>query len=197
MREKTLHSLQNSDWGERPRVEIDQSTATRRQERQEQTALSLLSRALAEGAELLLFVEDDLQFNRHLRHNLTHWYPLSQVRTGDDYFGSLYNPGIRELARNEVQAFMVADPFAVYGSQAFILSLTTARYIVAHWDEVPGMQDIKMSRLAARMCPIHYHIPSLVQHVGSDSVWGGSYHYANDFDADWKAATQLDTALLT
>jgi hypothetical protein len=49
------------------------------------------------------------------------------------------------------------------------------------------MQDIKMSRLAAKIGkPIYYHSPSLVQHVGQASVWGGSFHQSADFDADWR-----------
>jgi hypothetical protein len=188
VRKQTLLHLARSDWGELPRVEIDQSTAPRKQDRQEQTALLLLKKAVAEAAELILFLEDDLEFNRHLRYNLTRWRPLHQRQPDGHFFGSLYNPNIRELARYETQAFFLADPDAVYGSQAFILSLATARYIVDHWHEVPGMQDIKMSRLAARVCPIYYHVPSLVQHVGVVSVWGGTYHSTSDYDADWKAA---------
>jgi SAM-dependent methyltransferase len=43
-----------------------------------------------------------------------------------------------------------------------------------------------MSRLAARVCRIYYHLPSLVQHVGRQSVWGGHYHYTPDFDPEWR-----------
>jgi hypothetical protein len=191
-REQTLSHLHGTDWGEQPKVEIDQSTAASRQERQEQTALSLLKRAVAEAPEQILFLEDDLEFNRHLRKNLAHWYPLRRTRPGGHFFGALYNPGIRELARHEAHAFFVADPDAVYGSQAFVLSLATARHIVSHWHEVPGMQDIKMSRLAAQVSPIYYHIPSLVQHVGLVSMWGGGQHYAGDYDAGWKAASTTE-----
>jgi hypothetical protein len=50
-----------------------------------------------------------------------------------------------------------------------------------------GMQDIRMSRLAGRKCPLFYHTPSLVQHVGERSTWGGSFHWAQDFSPDWRA----------
>lgn len=187
LRQQTLANLQASDWPDLPRIELDQTTFARRQERLEQTALQLLRRAVAEASEFILLLEDDLQFNRHLRHNLEHWYPLRHLCRGEHFWGSLYNPNVRELERHEDQAFFVADPKYVYGSQAFVLSVATARYIVDHWGEAVGMQDIKMSRLAARLCSVYYHVPSLVQHIGVMSTWGGHYHWARDFDADWKA----------
>jgi hypothetical protein len=52
------------------------------------------------------------------------------------------------------------------------------------------MQDIKMSRLAARLGPIYYHLPSLVQHVGVKSTWtdDSRFHDTKSFDRDWRAA---------
>jgi len=59
--------------------------------------------------------------------------------------------------------------------------------LLDHWERVPGMQDIKMSRLAAKGgWAIYYYAPSLVQHVGRESTWGGGYHYAPDFDPRFK-----------
>jgi hypothetical protein len=70
-----------------------------------------------------------------------------------------------------------------------VLSLDTARFVAEHWHEVEGMQEIKMSRLAGRGgWQIYYHLPSLVQHVGQQSTWGGGYHYAPDFDQHFLAA---------
>ena len=186
-RRQTLANLRATDWRGPLRVELDRTTFARREERQEDTARRLLHSAVAEAPELILFLEDDLRFNLHLRHNLERWHPLSLLREGGHFFGSLYNPNIRELERRPEHAFFIADPQCVYGSQAFVLSLATARHIVEHWREVPGMQDIKMSRLAAQVCPIYYHLPSLVQHVGTQSVWGGHYHWTQDYDEGWKA----------
>ena len=185
MRNQTIKNLDLTDWDDTPAIEIDQTTCERRQDRQEQTALRLLQRAVADGSEAILFLEDDLTFNRHLRHNLENWYPLTKWRQPDHFFASLYNPNVRRLAQSPRHSFFVADPNAVYGSQAFLLAGTTARYIAERWQDVIGMQDIKMSRLAARVCPIYYHTPSLVQHVGKDSAWGGPYHAAQDFDDGW------------
>ena len=186
VRLRTLQNLKRTDWKAKPHIEIDDTTFEQRQERQEHAALRLLREAVARESEFLLFLEDDLELNRNLRHNLQRWYPLMYAGRGDHFFGSIYNPGVAHEWRDDDRAFFVAQPECVYGSQAFILSLDTARYIVAHWFEVPGMQDFKMSRLAARVCSIYYHIPSLVQHVGLVSTWGGTYHKANDYDFDWK-----------
>jgi hypothetical protein len=142
---------------------------------------------VADRAEFILFLEDDLLFNRHLRHNLQHWPPLLRAARDGHFFASLYNPTIRRLSSDPSASFFEADSNAVYGSQAFLLSLATARYMAEHWADVIGMQDIKMSRLAARVARIYYHTPSLVQHVGVKSAWGGGFHWANDFNADWKA----------
>jgi len=188
LRRQTVMNLEHTDWQGEPEIIIDQTTCERREERQERSALRLLETAIADGPSFILFLEDDLDFNRHLRNNLDHWYPLRHMRGSGHFFASLYNPNVRPLVRSAQHSFMVADPNTVYGSQAFLLSSTTARHIVEHWGDVIGMQDIKMSRLAARVCPLYYHIPSLVQHIGIQSAWGGRFHSASDFDADWRCA---------
>jgi len=190
LRRQTIANLLATDWHAEPEIEIDQTTCERRQERQERTALRLLQKAVADGSDFILFLEDDLDFNQHLRHNLQRWYPFVSALPRRHFFASLYNPNVRPLMLDSRRAFFVADPRTVYGSQAFLLSQTTARYITEHWSDVIGMQDMKMSRLAARVCPTYYHTPSLVQHVGAKSVWGGVFHTAIDFSREWKAPEQ-------
>jgi hypothetical protein len=184
-RNRTLADLAMTDWNDEVRVQLDRSVHDRLQSRQEDTAHDLLRRAVSEQSPFFLFLEDDLEFNRHLRHNLEHWPPMLDVPAGGQFFGSVYNPTIQRCWT--ATTYFVAEPDCVYGSQAFLLSAQTARHIVEHWSEVVGLQDIKMSRLAAQLCPIHYHVPSLVQHVGTASTWGGVYHAAVDFERDWKA----------
>src|SRR6202008_723387 len=101
-------------------------------DRQEQTALRLLQGASANGSQMVLFLEDDLDFNRHLRHNLCNWYPLTRMRMSSHFFASLYNPNVPPLVRSPQYSFFVADPNSVYGSQAFLMSVNTARYIAEH-----------------------------------------------------------------
>jgi hypothetical protein len=186
MLNRTIASLQQSDWGDVPRIEIDRGGTATKQEGIIQTGRRLLQRAIANGSEYILFFEDDLIFNRYLRYNLEHWPPLARTAPGGHFFGSLYNPGVRVIERNDQEAFLVVDPNTVYGSQAFVLSRATVQHILAHWDSIQGMPDIRMPRIAAQVGLIYYHTPSLVQHVGQTSTWGGQHHQTDDFMPDWR-----------
>ena len=183
-------------------VQLDETTYERRQERQEHNSLAALTTGLNRfpDAEVLLFFEDDIIFNRHLMHNLQRWSPLRNIERltpGQPQpgarryvFGSLYDPNVRELSCKPDENYFIADPRAVYGSQAFVMSRAMAEHFVSHWWDVQGMQDIKMSRLAALLGPIYYHQPSLVQHVGVVSTWtdDARFHDTKSFDGDWRAA---------
>jgi hypothetical protein len=186
LRRQTLQNLAATDWGDEPvLLQIDPGTAPCRKERQEQATLRALQQSLQGDADYILFLEDDLDFNRHLRHNLREWNPL---KNRDVTLAGLYNPNLSPLACDVKSHAVVIAPHSVYGSQAFLVSRATAEYMVEHWREVEGMQDIKMSRLAGGLKkPLFYHTPSLVQHVGRHSVWGGAFHQAPDFDRSWKA----------
>jgi hypothetical protein len=132
-----------------------------------------------------LFLEDDVTFNRHILHNLTHWPPLA---SGVMILGSLYNPGVRSLASNFRENFSLCPSNACFGSQAFIIAREALKFIIDHWHEADGKQDIRISRLAAHLqSPMFYHAPPLVQHVGVESTWGGDFHKARDFDPGWRA----------
>ena len=190
-------------------IQRDTTTFERRQERQEHNSLAALQAALHNHpeADVIVFCEDDVIFNRHLRHNLEAWkvlanghHPLTPAlsplgrgegeKTNREYFfGSLYDPNVRELEAFPDQHYFIADPEAVYGSQCYVMSRAMAEYFIAHWWEVPGMQDIKMSRLAARVAPIHYHMPSLVQHVGINSTWtdDNRFHDTKMYDGEFRS----------
>jgi hypothetical protein len=183
LRQETLANLGRTDWGEEAVVVVDVSEHFDRRERLVHTCRLLLRDALAAKRwDYLLFLEDDLVFNLHLRHNLQAWWPL---RRGKVQLASLYNPGVRYLAHGPSCA--AADPETVYGSQAFLISRACAAHLLKHYDAMSGMQDIRFSRLAARLGPIYYHTPSLVQHVGRVSAWGGQFHEARDFDLNFRA----------
>lgn len=197
VREETVRRLTATDWVHKPVVMLDESTFERPQDRQEHTARRLLEQAAADGAPFVLFLEDDLEFNVALRHNLTHWRPRLEAAASatGHLMASLYDPGVAAVEWHLEHAFSIAHPNLVYGSQAFLLSQPTLRQVLARWGEVPGMQDIKISRIAATIGPIHYHRPSLVQHVAAESTWGGPTHWANDYDATWRApAPPVDQA---
>lgn len=188
IRIETLRSLVESDYGDGPiHVEFDHTRFERRQARQEHTALAALERGQGIDAEFLLFLEDDLVFNRHFRHNLESWAPLCRREVA---LASLYNPGLPALDRCAAENWMTVAPHVVFGSQAFLLSADFASLCIRHWWEIPGMQDVKMSRLAARFGKrMYYHSPSLVQHRPGPSVWGGLRHQAADFDKEWRASS--------
>jgi hypothetical protein len=185
-------------------VQLDGTTYERRQERQEHNSLAALTTGLNRfpDADVLLFFEDDIIFNRHLIHNLQRWSPLRNVErltpghpqpSARRYvFGSLYDPNVRELSCKPDENYFIADPAAVYGSQAFVMSRAMAKHFVENWWDVQGMQDIKMSRLAAQLGPIYFHQPSLVQHVGVVSTWtdDSRFHDTKYFDQDFKAGCQ-------
>ncbi len=152
------------------------------------TAHSILVSAHARGAELILVIEDDVDVNRFLRHNLAHWPPVRAHRRDNPLFATLYNPNIAPVATAEDPAsFCQADPELVYGAQGFLFSRATARWLLDHWDDHIGAPDIRMPRLAARVGPVWVHRPSLVQHRPVASLWGGVAHAAIDFSADWRA----------
>lgn len=160
---------------------------TRPQSRQEIVSLAAIEAGLLAGWDYFLFLEDDLAFNCHFAENLGRWEPL---RDGVVEMASLYNPHV--AGPNfpcPYKDTYLADPRRVYGSQAFLLSRQCAYFVARHWWEVPGMQDIKISRLAARLGPIFYHAPSLVQHVGTKSTWteNGRFHIAPDYSGEWRA----------
>ncbi len=185
---ETAAGLAASDWGAPPVVVMDEARYERYQSRVVETGHRLLSRAVEEADDLFLFMEDDIEVNRSIRHNLEHWSPLVERDEGSYFFGSLYNPNISPPATaDDPSPAVVGDPRAFYGSQAVVLSVATARAVLDAWDEQPGLPDVRMSRLAARRSPIWFHRPSLVQHRAVPSLWGGAVHQAIDYSPDWRA----------
>ena len=184
---QTLDGLRAAGWPDRWPIIVskDEAVEGTKQHRQQMNARQALQAGIEFEPDFILFLEDDVAFNAHFGFNLARWRPVRDRWVG---MASLYNPTIHQAERCDAEHWFRADAGAVYGSQAYLFSLDTARYVAEHWHDVEGMQDIKMSRLAARGgWPIYYHLPSLVQHVGLQSTWGGGYHYAPDFDSHFKA----------
>jgi hypothetical protein len=186
---ETLDDLAQTDWGAAPTVVVGRSAAPKKTERIVDTGLRVLTRVVHDAYgddDIVLVCEDDVTFNRSLRHNLEHWVPVMDRRRDGHLIGSLYNPNVVALATDGRTA-TVADPRAFYGSQGVVLSVATARALIEWWDDHPSSYDIRISRLAARWSPLWYHQPSLVQHRPVESTWGGTPHSAVDFSADWRA----------
>ena len=186
MRCQTLEDLSKTDWAGHPlRVVVDPGCGNDYRKRQTHCALLALEKGLEGQGDFILYLEDDLAFNRHIHHNLQHW---GLLRTGRVTLASLYNPGVKELACDLGNRARLVPPRSVFGSQAFLIARETARRLVDGWNKIQGMQDIRISRLAGRLgSPVFYHAPSLVQHIGHASVWGGRFHQAVDYDPLWRA----------
>jgi hypothetical protein len=184
---ETVADLARTDWGAAPALVVDHGTHPKQLERIVETGLRLLERAVEEATaddEVVLVCEDDVSFNRSLRHNLERWAPVVDRRADGHLFGSLYNPGVAVATAGETA--VVVDPRQFYGSQGMVLSITTARSLVEQWDDGHSPLDLRISRLAARWSPVWYHVPSLVQHRAIPSTWGGRPHRADDFSVDWR-----------
>lgn len=187
IRQRTLENLAATDWKGRVTVEFDDTTLSIPLERHGELVRRILRRAAGNNAEMFLFLEDDLDFNLHFIHNLTSWPPLQQFSQGQYFFASLCNLGIAFPKSFPDQAYREADPAIAFGSQAILISKATARYLITCWGVEPGPHaDIKLLRLAGRIGPVLYYLPSLVQHVGAPSLWGGPFRDAPDFDKNWK-----------
>ncbi len=186
IRRRTLRSFAATDWGDAPfHVQMDHGRAGDAVTRMIHNARRALTRSLEGDPDFILFLEDDLVFNRHLRHNLLAWAPLT---LGAVTLASLYDPGVTQLACDARRHFFITHPHSLFGSQALLLSSETARFVLEHWEELDKPIDLRMAHLTARLGqPLFYHAPSLVQHVPVKSTWGGAHHEAADFDPAWRA----------
>lgn len=187
LRSRTISALGETDWGRPPQVCFGVGDPGRPIEHAAAGALALLQTAVHRQYDFILFLEDDLRFNRHLRVNLRRWRPLRSVGRRDFFIASLYDPGVRAEDYHRNHDYFVADTACAYGSQALLLSARTTQYLVKHWHTEQGLHDLRIFRLAARNSRIHYHFPSLIQHMGSPNSASGLYHAAQEFDPKWIA----------
>jgi len=184
--EKTLKSWGQSDWSN-VGIEVSQfeDFSLEPKSRGIENCRRTLQKGFKSGAEYILFCEDDICFNRHIRHNLENWKPFNRQEIN---LATLYNPGVSPLAASFKEHFLIAAPSTVYGSQCLLISRWMAGRILRQWDESQGGQDTIITHIAARMSePIFVHSPSLIQHSGRKSTWGGWFHRSRDFDPNWKA----------
>jgi ADP-heptose:LPS heptosyltransferase len=186
LRQRTLAGLAQGDWGRAPLVLVlDEGRFASRKENVAHAGWRALQQCLKAPVDYILYLEDDLGFNRHFRHNLEHW-PLLQE--GEIAFASLYNPTLPELAWDMTRQATLVEARGYYGTQAVLLSRPLAESFVDHWFEGPTELDLKWKNLAMRQnVPFFVHSPSLVQHCGSPSLRGSTYHWAEDYDPEWKS----------
>jgi hypothetical protein len=172
VRARTRDSLLRSDWYG-PLVEvIDDGVVADKVGAITATWGRMLGRALESGADFCLLLEDDVEFNPNLRHNLLAWQPLRLASANQPFFGSLYNPQRNYLFRDDAEHFQVCEPEGFWGSQAVLLSRVLVRYVLAAWEPTVAA-DVLLARTAARVTALYQHTPSLAQHTGFHSTWGG------------------------
>ena len=185
LRAQTIANLRQTDWGEWPlHIQIDGSEGTSCHERQIRCAQAALQKGLAQGTDYILLLEDDLDFNRHISHNLRQWTP---VKSGAVTFAGLYNHQARELAFDLKNNARIIDPYYLFGSQAFLFSRNFVTTLLRRWPKLEGDLIARLYQLNGRQRhPVYYHAPSLVQHIGTASIRGSTFHQAGDFDSDWR-----------
>jgi hypothetical protein len=188
LREQTVASFARTDWTGAPlQTILDDGSVSDRVAAIANTWRRTVTAARESDADYCLLMEDDLEINGPIEHNIRNWAPLRAGRPDWPLFASLYNPGHAVLRRHYAEHYLVADPWAFWGNQALVASRATLAYLLRFWDDEGGPADLKMARLAARVGPLYYHAPSLVQHLGDVSTWGGIRHQSPDYDATFRA----------
>ena len=180
VREQTLSLLRSTDWGQEPELVIDEGQGKTIRQRIYYTHHRMLERASKSDADVVLLLEDDLDFHIGLRAHVETWSVFAS-RTAH-FFGSLYNPGMFDTVRVDDRtlcAQMVRKP---WGAQAIVMNQPTLRYILRFWNQAlfGYSGDLRMYALAHKVTPVYFHCPSLVQHVGH-TTWGWIAHRADDF----------------
>jgi ADP-heptose:LPS heptosyltransferase len=186
LRNDTLRRLAKAGWPtDQVLLTIDERRFAARIDNITHTAWRAFRRALETDADYVLYLEDDVDFNKHLLENLCCWGPLARREL---HIGGLCNFGFRELAWDVPGCSFLLHPSKIWGAQALLLSRQMLCYCMEHWSEGPVEVDLKLGHLAAQaQHPFFCHCPSLVQHVGQSSTLGHSFFLAADFDPAWKA----------
>ena len=99
------------------------------------------------------------------------------------------------VGADPAQRCTFADSWSVFGSgcpersrmgQARLFTRECAAWLMPLFTLGAEHHDQQTARLAALRWPLYYHAPSLVQHTGCISTWGGGgFHTAGDFVEDW------------
>jgi ADP-heptose:LPS heptosyltransferase len=189
LRIETLQRLSALGWpAEKVLIALDERRFASKVDNLTHTAWRALRQALDSGADYLLYLEDDLDFNRHLFENLRRWEPLAEREL---HIGNLCNLGHRELAWNVTGRAYLVHPKDVLGSQAVLLSRQMLRRCLERWREGPPDLDLKLGFIAAEARqPSFFHCPSLVQHIGRRSLLDHDFRAAVDFDSEWHSNLQ-------
>lgn len=187
---KTLKSIRASDLGIEPRVLRDHEAIedigvveTDKYLRIGLANSMALREFLATSHEYLLFMEDDVDINPYLRHNIETWRPFIYGL----HYASMFHPirlgplGMQPMAQSyEERDFRVADPVYFYGAQCLLISRAAAKATLAFWNKIDTKYPI-LDRQGpnnvsyALRSPILVHSPGLVHHRAAlKSMWKGN-----------------------
>lgn len=181
----TLKNLALTDWNHRvSEVQAEPLSDEDPRTTQLRCAYQALKRGLATRADYVLLLEDHLELNHHLDHNLRHWRPLQDGRVT---LAGLYNPRAQEVACDIANNARLMDPRGAVVGGALVISRRTLEHVVRHWHRVNGPHSFRLARLAGRLQqPFYYHAPSLAQPLSSPLPEIGS-RPAIDFNPGWRA----------
>lgn len=186
IREETIARLAETDWNDEPRV-----FATCRDDYYHgihDAHLALQWFLTETNSDFLLFIEDDIIFNRHLRWNIEHWSPILD---GTLVLGSLYNPqhhNVDGILDSKHPDYYLKSGIC-WGCQAYLLSRDAVSTVLSLWNTNPfPWVDYRITEaISSRGHLFHYHKPSLVEHRESESLVGNKSHRSIDFDPTWKS----------
>lgn len=195
-RHPTLDSLSASDVGE---VLVAEQPAD---VKPQAFLLDLLQRAYNTGADVVVRLEDDVEVNRHLLHNIKTWRALSDPKFGVGFLSNAdnYCPPT-EVMPNGCYRSLRAEVSAALG-QVFLRPTLQALLpaLGAHPDHLAALEKgtVNFDHLVSRACfelglHAYIHFPALVRETAfgrRHSAWGntgpGRHPEQPDFAPNWK-----------
>ena len=182
---QTLANLADTDWARRPmHVQFDERRFSNSEDNLTHAAWLALQAGLQTRAHYLLLLADHLEFNRYFLHNLHAWPLLWRHQIG---CASLFNPGLRELARIPLSRAVAVDSRAGLGSPAVLLSRPIAQLLLGHWFEESPRLELKLGTLAARLVgPVFCHWPPLATPARRGRAANGAGR-DSDFKRNWRS----------
>jgi hypothetical protein len=173
----TLRSYYLADFVYDPAIFCDVGLHADPRLSQAANSLQAITEMLGLPWDWLLFAEDDVEFNRHIEHNLKSWASLN------DHGMSVVK--LYSVTPHDGYEGFVPDCRKIGGSQGLVFSRAAAQKIVQNWGNFPVtyMQDLRMFQT---LCAVYVHQPNLVQHAVVASTWGGPPHRSTTFDLNWR-----------
>jgi hypothetical protein len=182
-RELSLHSLEKTDWRSPIDVHVENGDTKDNGVRRLKGSYLALKKGLQSNPDYILLLNDGLEFNCHLWHNLCKWAP---VATGAATIASIYNPNVMEFACDIRTNTRFVASHTAFGNEAFLISRDGAEQVVRCWRRFERARDFDLRSIASCLkSSVLYHAPSLVQLVAIEK--DEKVRRAIDFDSSWKA----------